>query len=336
MTHGRLVLTLGLAFITFTLGCRRGPAEAPPEPRARVEVDAPEPAGPPLAPPEVEAFVRLPSGTRLYQAPREDAPSVLLRLAEGESRAAEVVAITGEWVALLLGSTEEIPFRCHPLLSAAPLEVRIWARIDALAEVTSELIEVNFDDLTFVILMRGVPVRRTGERDPKGRLYEVVVDGLRLTLPLPEARLGRSYDPSPPVLADEEAAPAGGLQPQLRVGGQTILGDLHVERLPPTGMGQFAEARGECVDLLAWLTGEEGRPPPGPRRPVNPAFDRGDRPEDARLGEGVALRWLDDSPAGVTVGEVQAAAGRFGERLCFDALDGATDPPLVLCAAARE
>ena len=40
----------------------------------------------PILPPlEVEDSVRIPSGARLYQAPRGDAPSVVLRLAEGES-----------------------------------------------------------------------------------------------------------------------------------------------------------------------------------------------------------------------------------------------------------
>ena len=289
-----------------------------------------------LPPPEVEDSVRIPSGARLYQAPRGDAPSVVLRFAEGESRAAEVAAVEGEWVALWLGLRDDYPFRCYPLLSDARVEVKVWVRLDEVLVVARELIEVNFDDQSFIILMRGVPVRRSGERGPQGPLYEVEVDGARLTLALPEERLGRGFFPVPGIEGDEARAPAPGPRPKLAVGGQVIVGDHAIIPLPPLEQGRMAEARGECADMLGWLTGEEGSPPPRPKAPANAAFDRGERPEDVRLGEGVPLRWLDDSPAGVTVGEVRAAGGRFGDRLCFDALAGAGETPLVLCAAVAD
>jgi hypothetical protein len=291
---------------------------------------------PPLPPPEVEDSVRISSGARLYQAPRGDAPAVVLRLAEGESRAAEVAAVEGDWVGLWLGLRDDYPFRCYPLLSDARLEVQVWVHLDELLAVTRELIEVNFDDQSFVILMRGVPIRGIGERGPQGALYEVEVDGARLTLALPEERLGRGFFPVPGIEGDETRAPAPGPRPKIAVGGQVIVGELDVIPLPPLEQRRMAEARGECADMLGWLTGEEGSPPARPKAPVNAAFDRGAHPEDVRLGEGVELRWLDDSPAGVTVGEVEAAGGRFGERLCFDALDGSAETPLVLCAAAAD
>ncbi len=291
---------------------------------------------PDLPPPEVEDSVRIPSGARLYTAPRDDATSVELRLAEGESRTAEVAAIDGEWVGLWLGTGDDYPFRCYPLLSDTSLKVTVWIHLRDLPVVTRELIEISYnDDNSFIILMRGVPIRRRVER-PEGSLYEVHIDGIELALPLPEERLGHGFFPVPRVDPGDAEAPPQGPRPELAVGGQRILGHLVISPLPLSGDRQMAEARGECVDMLGWLTGEEGEPPPLPLPLPPSSFEGGDQPEDVRLGEGVALRWFDDSDAGVTVGEVQTAGGRFGERLCFDALKGAGDSPLLLCAAVAE
>lgn len=320
------MVAFGLSLVC-AVGCRRG--SSPREPRGAAQ--AGEGFELPMVAPEVEESVQIRAGTRLFQAPDAKAPSVVAKFVDGQSRAAEVAEVKGEWIGVWLSPVDDVAYRCNRTLSEMPLQVQVWVRAEELPIVAKLRTSVEFADLSSVIVMTGVVVRATGERGPRGRLFEIDAEGTKLVLPLPEDRLGRSYFPTPEVEPIEVDAP----RPVVRVGDQVVHGDVSVSLAPiaPTEKGRLAEVRSSCLDMVAWGAEEQERPQQRSPRQANSGFDRGEHPEERQLGENVELRWFDGSPAGVTTGSVQARGGRFGERFCFDVLDGETDPPLVLCAA---
>ncbi len=280
--------------------------------------------------PEVTAYVRIPRGAYLFQAPNAQAPAVQLNFQEGETRVAEVAEVRGQWLQVWLGPTEDLTFRCHPQLGTYPLGVGMWVRADEVATVATMPIEVRYDDLTSVFLMPGVPVYWTGVSGPKGPLYRINANGIQLQLSLPEQRVGRGYFPT---LEVGQPKPMTRPRPVVMVDNQPIPGDMFVEvSSAKTARGTIAEAGNTCIRMVVWATDEMATTQPLPRRAdSNRTFAEGEQTETVEIGEGVLLHWRDGTEAGTTTGAFAVEGRGDGEQWCFGVLAADTDPPLVLC-----
>jgi hypothetical protein len=250
----------------------------------------------------------------------------------------------------------------HSVAGLDDLDITLYVRHDALAQVTTSRITRRFDDGTSLKLTSGVGVRHRG-----GRRYEAIIPGATIRLRMREEELGTSYRGARTFPTSRDAvgllAPGGRLD--FHEGRLVAEAGSRRERRGGTVSFSVAETRrggggGPARALLAVETnGRRGRIDATVRAPcaeVSGALDGRDvsreRPPRAihtldehhgtRIRAGAALYWPDGSRAGRAATDT-ALDGRISTsrgRRCFQhrlrAAGRSPDETLSLCVEAHD
>jgi hypothetical protein len=242
-------------------------------------------------------------------------------------------AVRDGWVELRTIPGFRATAHCYRTVSGLEdLDLRLYAREDALAEVTTAAVTRAFEDGTRLRLTAGVGVKPRG-----GGRYDAIVPGATIRVRLREEELGRSYDgvrtfgPSRQVVG--LLAPGGRLDFQ----GGRLVAEAASRRVAARGTVDFSVAdtrggsdSGPARALLAVETeGRRGRMPATVRGPCVEAHGELERPprnihslsehHGTRIRAGALLHWPDGTRAGRAATDT-ALDGRItprGPRRCF-------------------